>query len=53
MKYVLFCQNNYAFGIFDPIRTYLIDCGHDFIWYVNEKTIKVIIWKGNIAKIKS
>lgn len=40
MKYVLFCQNNYAFGIFDPIRTYLIDCGHDFIWYVNEKTIK-------------
>ncbi len=37
MKCVLFCQNNYAFGIFEPIRTHLKDNGHDFIWYVNDK----------------
>lgn len=37
MKCVLFCQNNYAFGIFEPIRTHLKENGHDFIWYVNDK----------------
>lgn len=37
MKCVLFCQNNYAFGIFEPIRNHLKENGHDFIWYVNDK----------------
>ncbi len=39
MKCVLFCQNNYAFGIFEPIRTHLKENGHDYIWYVNDKII--------------
>ncbi len=39
MKCILFCQDNYAFGIFEPIRTYLKDNGHDYIWYVRNKII--------------
>jgi CDP-ribitol ribitolphosphotransferase len=37
MKCILFCQNNYAFGILEPIKTYLENNGHDYVWYVNEK----------------
>ena len=40
MKCVLFCQNNYAFGILEPIKTYLTDNGHEYIWYVNPKIIQ-------------
>lgn len=40
MKCVLFCQNNYAFGILEPIKTYLVDNGHEYIWYVNPKIIQ-------------
>ena len=40
MKCVLFCQNNYAFGILEPIKTYLNDNGHEYIWYVNPKIIQ-------------
>lgn len=40
MKCVLFCQNNYAFGILEPIKTYLSENGHDYIWYVNPKIIQ-------------
>ena len=40
MKCVLFCQNNYAFGILEPIKTYLVDNGHEYIWYVNPKIIR-------------
>jgi CDP-glycerol glycerophosphotransferase (TagB/SpsB family) len=40
MKSVLFCQNNYAFGILEPIKTYLAAKGHDYIWYVNPKIIQ-------------
>lgn len=39
MKCVLFCQNNYAFGILEPIRAYLAANEHDYIWYVNPKII--------------
>lgn len=37
MRCILFCQNNYAFGILEPIKAYLENNGHDYIWYVNEK----------------
>lgn len=37
MRCILFCQNNYAFGILEPIKTYLENNGDDYIWYVNEK----------------
>lgn len=40
MKCVLFCQNNYAFGILEPIKWYLTDNGHEYIWYVNPKIIQ-------------
>ena len=40
MKCVLFCQNNYAFGILEPIKTYLVGNGHEYIWYVNPKIIQ-------------
>ncbi len=37
MRCILFCQNNYAFGILELIRKYLENNEHDYIWYVNEK----------------
>ncbi len=40
MRYILFCQNNYAFGILEPIKTYLINNKHKYIWYVNPKIIQ-------------
>ncbi|WP_338407691.1 CDP-glycerol glycerophosphotransferase family protein [uncultured Flavobacterium sp.] len=39
MKCILFCQDNYAFGILEPIKTYLIENGHDCLWYINKKII--------------
>ena len=36
MKVVLFCQNNYAFGILEPIKEVLEANDDDFIWYINE-----------------
>ncbi|WP_223548211.1 CDP-glycerol glycerophosphotransferase family protein [Aestuariivivens sp. NBU2969] len=40
MKSILFCENNYAFGILDPIKQVLIEKGYDYIWYVTKKIIK-------------
>ena len=37
MKFIFFCQNSYAYGIVDPIRTVLIERGHEFIWFLREK----------------
>lgn len=39
MKCILFCQNNYAFGILEPIKTYCENNGHEYIWYINDKII--------------
>lgn len=39
MRCILFCENNYAFGIMEPIKDYLENNGHDYIWYVNEKIV--------------
>jgi CDP-ribitol ribitolphosphotransferase len=40
MKAILFCQNNYAFGILEPIKKVLIEKGYDYIWFISEKIIK-------------
>ncbi len=40
MKVILFCQNNYAFGILEPIKQVLVEKGYDFIWFVVEKIVK-------------
>ncbi|MFG6687178.1 CDP-glycerol glycerophosphotransferase family protein [Mariniflexile sp. HNIBRBA6329] len=36
MKVILFCQNNYAFGILEPIKEVLEANNDDFIWFVKE-----------------
>lgn len=37
MKCILFCQNNYAFGILEPIKAYLEKEQHDYIWFITKK----------------
>ena len=39
MKTILFCQNNYAFGILEPIKNILIEKGYSYIWYIPKKLI--------------
>lgn len=39
MKVILFCKNNYSFGILEPIRNELLARNYDFIWYVYPKII--------------
>ena len=39
MKFILFCQNAYAFGILAPIRDALAKQNEDFLWYVPEKLL--------------
>lgn len=37
MKFILFCQNAYAFGIMAPIRDILSEQGEDYLWYISKK----------------
>ena len=39
MKAILFCQNNYAFGILEPIKQVLESNKDQYIWYVKEKVL--------------
>ncbi|HEX8270169.1 MAG TPA: CDP-glycerol glycerophosphotransferase family protein [Flavobacterium sp.] len=39
MKCVLFCQNNYSFGILEPLKVALKGRQHEVIWYVSEKIL--------------
>ena len=36
MKTVLFCQNQYAFGILEPIMRVLKEKGFEYLWFVKE-----------------
>ena len=45
MKCILFCQNNYAFGILEPIKVYLDKKKYDFLWYVSDKIIQDFPYK--------
>ena len=40
MKVVLFCLNNYAFSILEPIKVVLENKQHDFLWFVSKKIEK-------------
>jgi len=40
MKFTLFCQNAYAFGIMAPIRDELVKRGADYLWYVSKKIVR-------------
>ena len=37
MKTILFCQNNYAFGILEPIRDVLKERDFTYLWFVKDK----------------
>lgn len=39
MKAILFCQNNYAFGILEPIKEVLKSNNDDYIWFIKEKIL--------------
>ena len=39
MKFILFCQNAYAFGIMAPIRDVLLEQGEDYLWYISKKLL--------------
>ncbi|WP_347924868.1 CDP-glycerol glycerophosphotransferase family protein [Pontimicrobium sp. SW4] len=45
MKFILFCQNNYSFGILEPIKKVLVDKGYDYIWYVADKILSDFPYK--------
>jgi CDP-glycerol glycerophosphotransferase (TagB/SpsB family) len=40
MKFILFCQNAYAFGIMAPIRDELHKRDSDYIWFVSKKLVQ-------------
>lgn len=45
MKFILFCQNNYAFGILEPIKKVLEEKNHDYIWYIADKLVNDFPYK--------
>lgn len=45
MKAILFCQNNYAFGILEPIKQELLKEGDSFIWFVKDKIVNDFPYK--------
>lgn len=45
MKFILFCQNNYSFGILEPIKKVLEQKGYQYIWYVNKNILKDFHYK--------
>jgi len=47
MKCILFCQNNYAFGILQPIKAFLDEKGHDYCWYIATKIIDDFPYKSD------
>lgn len=40
MKFILFCQNAYAFGIMSPIRDELVKRGSEYLWFVSKKLVQ-------------
>ena len=45
MKFILFCQNNYAFGILEPLKRVIVEKGHDYIWFVADKIVNEFPFK--------
>lgn len=41
MKFILFCQNAYAFGIIAPIRDILVKEEHEYVWYISKKLLSI------------
>ncbi len=40
MRTILFCQNNYAFGILEPIKHVLIEKGYPYLWFITDKLVE-------------
>ena len=45
MKVILFCQNAYAFGILEPIKSILENEGYSYIWGISKKLLGVFPYK--------
>ncbi len=45
MKFILFCKNNYAYGILESIRKVLKNRGHEWMWYIDAKNIYTFPYK--------
>ena len=45
MNFVLFCKNNYAYAILEPITKVLEKRNHKWIWYVHNKNINSFLYK--------
>lgn len=45
MKFIIFCQNAYSFGIMAPIRDILSKQSEDFIWYLSPKLLHKFPYK--------
>ncbi|WNH07592.1 hypothetical protein [Thalassobellus suaedae] len=39
MNTILFCQNNYAFGILEPIKQVLESNNDNYIWFIKENIL--------------
>ncbi|MBC2845659.1 CDP-glycerol glycerophosphotransferase family protein [Winogradskyella flava] len=39
MRTILFCQNNYAFGILEPIKEVLIEKDYPYTWFITDKLV--------------
>ena len=48
MKCILFCQNNYAFGILQPIKAYLDKKEYEYLWFVPEKILNDFPYKSDL-----
>jgi hypothetical protein len=40
MKFILFCQNNYAYGILNPIKQVIIEKKYSYLWYIPKKLVE-------------
>ena len=47
MKFLFFCQNSYAFGIIDPIRTVILEKGYEVMWFLKEDLNKGFPYKND------
>lgn len=45
MKFTLFCQNPYAFGILEPIMQVLKEKGYDYLWFLTPNLSKKFPFK--------
>ena len=45
MKFVLFCQHSYSYGILEPIRTVLIDKKIDYTWFITKNLVNDFPYK--------